>query len=133
LLFADLSNDVEVFTPKGTFNKAWAPAITSVPASVTRGKSYLVKGTQFSGMSGGAAYGDDFQDNSNYALVRITNNATKHVFYAKTTNPNSYAVQSGKLAESTTFTVAAKTETGASTLVVVTNGIPSAGKTVTVQ
>jgi hypothetical protein len=133
LLFSDFSNDVEVFTPKGTYNKAWQPKITSVPAMITRGKSYLVKGTQFSGLSQGAAYGDDFQDATNYALVRITNNSTKHVFYARTTNPSTYAVQTGTLSESTHFTVASATETGASTLVVVTNGIPSAPKAVTVQ
>ena len=48
----------------------------------------MVKGTQFSGLTNGAAYGDDFQDSTNYALVRITNTATKHVVYAKTTNPS---------------------------------------------
>jgi hypothetical protein len=133
LLFSDYSADVEVFTPKGTYNKAWAPKITSAPSSVTRGKTYVVKGTQLSGLSGGSAYGDDFQDATNYALVRITNNATKHVFYAKTTNPSTYAVQTGATSESTNFTVSASTETGASTLVVVTNGIPSAAKAVTVN
>jgi hypothetical protein len=133
LLFSDYSADIEVFTPKGTYNKAWAPTITSVPTTLTHGKSYVVKGTQFSGLSGGSAYGDDFQDATNYALVRITNNATKHVFYARTTNPSSYAVQTGSTPESTHFTVSASTETGASTLVVVTNGIPSAAKSVTVN
>jgi len=133
LLFTDYSSEIEVFTPKGTYNKSWAPKITSAPGSVNRGKTYVVKGTQFSGLSGGAAYGDDFQDATNYALVRITNNATKHVSYAKTTNPNSYAVQTGAMAESTNFTVAANTELGESTLVVVTNGIPSAPVSLTVQ
>jgi hypothetical protein len=133
LLFSDLSPELEVFTPKGTYNKAWAPKITSAPSSVTRGKTYVIKGTQFSGLSQGAAYGDDFQDATNFALVRITNNATKHVFYGKTTNPNTYAVQTGSTPESTHFTVSASTETGASTLVVVTNGIPSAPKVVTVN
>jgi hypothetical protein len=133
LLFTDYSNDIEVFTPKGTYKAAWAPTITSVPSTVTRGKSYVVKGTQFSGLSGGAAYGDDFQDATNYALVRITNNATNHVFYARTTNPSSYTVQTGSKPERTHFTVSAGTETGASSLVVVTNGIPSAAVSVTVQ
>jgi len=133
LLFSDYSNDIEVFTPKGTYNKAWAPAIASAPSLVTRGKTYVINGTQFSGLSGGAAYGDDFQDATNYALVRITNNATKHVFYARTTNPSTYAVQTGTLPESTHFTVSTKTETGASSLVVVTNGIPSAAVSVTVN
>ena len=133
LLFSDLSPELEVFTPRGTYNKAWAPKITSAPSSVTRGKTYVIKGTQFSGLSQGAAYGDDFQDPTNFALVRITNNATKHVFYAKTTNPSTYAVQTGSMPESTHFTASASTETGASTLVVVTNGIPSAPKAVTVN
>jgi hypothetical protein len=133
LLFSDFSSDLEVFTPKGTYNKAWAPTITSVPATLTHGKSYVVKGTQLSGFSLGGAYGDDFQDATNWALVRITNKATKHVFYAKTTNPSSYAVQTGAKAESTNFTVPAGIETGASSLVVVTNGIPSAAKLVTIN
>jgi hypothetical protein len=133
LLFSDFTTDLEVFTPKGTYKAAWQPTITSVPSSVTRGKTYVVKGTQLSGLTNGGAYGDDFQDSTNYALVRITNNTTKHVFYAKTTNPSSYAVQSGAASESTNFTVSASTETGASTLVVVTNGIPSAPQTVTVN
>jgi hypothetical protein len=133
LLFSDYSADIEVFNPKGTYKAAWQPKITSVPTTLTHGKTYVVKGTQFSGLSGGSAYGDDFQDATNYALVRITNNATKHVFYARTTNPSSYAVQTGSTPESTHFTVSASTETGASTLVVVTNGIPSAAKSVTVN
>ena len=35
-------------------------------------------------MSSGAAYGDDAQAGTNFPLVRIVNNATHHVFYAKT-------------------------------------------------
>jgi hypothetical protein len=132
LLFSDFQ-ELDVFTSKGTYNKAWAPTITSAPASVNVGSTYVVKGTQLSGYTTGAAYGDDFQDSTNYALVRITNKSTKHVFYAKTTNPSSYAVQSGKTAESTSFTVAANTELGDSTLEVVTNGIPSAPFSLTVQ
>ncbi len=97
------------------------------------GSTYVVKGTQLSGLTNGAAYGDDFQDSTNYALVRITNNSTKHVFYARTTNPSSFGVQTGKTAESTHFTVAADTELGESSLVVVTNGIPSAPVSLTVQ
>jgi hypothetical protein len=133
LLFSDFSTDLEVFFPKGSFKSAWQPKITSVPTTLTHGKSYVVKGTQFSGLTNGGAYGDDFQDSTNYALVRITNLATKHVFYAKTTNPSSFAVQSGSLAESTNFAVPANIETGASHLRVVTNGIPSDPVNVTVN
>jgi hypothetical protein len=133
LLFSDFSTDLEVYTPKGTYKTAWQPTITSVPSTITHGKSYVVKGTQFSGLSLGGAYGDDFQDATNWALVRITNNASKHVVYAKTTFPSSYSVQSGTKAESTNFAVPSTIETGDSTLEVVTNGIPSAPKAVTVN
>jgi hypothetical protein len=133
LLFSDFSTDLEVFTAKGTYNKAWAPTITSVPSTITHGKSYTVKGTQFSGLALGGAYGDDFQDATNWALVRVTNTSSGHVVYCKTTFPSSYSVQSGTKAESTTFAVPSTIETGASTLEVVTNGIPSAAASVTVN
>jgi hypothetical protein len=133
LMFSDFSSDVEIFTSKGTYKKAWAPTITSVPTTITHGKSYVVKGTQFGGESLGGVYGDDFQDATNWALVRITNTASGHVVYAKTTNPSSYSVQSGTKAESTNFAVPATIQTGASTLEVVTNGIPSAPVSVTVN
>jgi hypothetical protein len=106
--------------------------VTSVPATLTHGKTYTAQGTQFAGVSQGGAYGDDYQPYTNYALVRITNNSTKHVFYCKTHNPSSYALQS-TAAQSTMFDVPAGIETGASTFVIVTNGIPSVGTAVTVN
>ena len=133
LLFSDFGTDVEVFTPKGTYKAAWRPTITSVPAALTHGKTYVVKGTQLNGLSQGGAYGDDFQDATNYALVRITNKATKHVFYARTHNPSTMAVATASKPVSTSFDVPAGIETGASSLVVVTNGIPSTAKAVTIN
>ena len=71
--------------------------------------------------------------NSSYGLVRITNNSSKHVIYAKTHNPSTMAVATGTKIVSTNFDVPAAAETGASSLVVVTNGIPSAPVKVTVK
>jgi hypothetical protein len=133
LLFSDLSTDVEVFTSKGTFKNAWKPTITSVPTTLTHGKTYVVKGTQLNGFSQGAAYGDDFQDATNFPLVRITNNATSHVFYAKTHSFSTMGVQTGSTAVSASFDVPSGIETGASSLQVVTNGIPSTPSPVTVN
>jgi hypothetical protein len=133
LLFSDYSTDVEVFTPKGGFKKAWQPTITSAPTTVTHGKSYVVKGTQFNGLSQGAAYGDDYQDATNFPLVRIKNSATGHVFFARTHDHSTMAVATGKKIVSTHFDVPAGIEKGASTLDVVTNGIPSVDVNVTVQ
>jgi hypothetical protein len=125
--------DAEIYTAKGTFQKAWAPTITTAPTSVTRGSTYKISGTQFNGLTHGAAYGDDAQMNSSYPLVRITNNATKHVFYARTHDHSTMGVATGKKIVSTNFDVPSGMETGASSLVVVANGIPSTAVAVTVQ
>lgn len=125
--------DAELYSTKGKAKKSWAPAITSVPSSLARGSTYQISGTQFNGLSAGAAYGDDVQMNSNYGLVRITNTASGHVFYARTHDPSTSGVATGKTKVSTMFDVPANMETGASSLVVVTNGIASAPMSVTVQ
>jgi hypothetical protein len=133
LLFTDFTADVEVFTPKGTYSPAWRPTVTSVPGMLTRGNSYVVHGTQFNGLSQGAMYNDDFQDATNYPLVRIVNLATKHVFYCRTHDHSTMAVATGKQPVSTHFDVPANMEMGQSKLYVVANGIPSVGVTVTVR
>jgi hypothetical protein len=133
LLFTDQSSDVEVFTPSGTYDKAWRPAVTSSPSTVTRGKSYVIHGTQFNGLSQGAMYNDDFQDATNYPLLRIVNIATKHVFYCRTHDHSTMAVATGSEPVFTHFDVPARMETGPSRLYIVTNGIPSAPVAVTVR
>src|SRR5438034_616700 len=125
IMFTDFTTDVEVFTPAGTYNPAWAPAVSSAPSNVTRGKTYTVSGTQFNGLSSGAAYGDDFQDATNYPLVRIVNQATGHVVYCRTHNHSTMAIATGSKKVSTSFDVPANAETGPSQLFVVANGIPS--------
>ena len=125
LLFTDFSNDIEVFTPSGTYNPAWAPTISDAPTNVVSGHTYTVSGTQFNGLSEGAAYGDDFQSATNFPLVRIVNNATGHVFYCRTHDHSTMAVATGSKTVSTRFDVPANAERGASQLFVVANGIPS--------
>src|SRR5215467_15088500 len=92
ILFTDGSSDVEVYVPTGPAKSAWVPAITSSPSTVTRGHAYTIKGKRFNGMTQGAAFGDDAQMATNFPLVRITNNATGHVFYARTHDHSSMAV-----------------------------------------
>ncbi len=128
-----LGNTVEVYIPKGTYQKSWAPTISSYPKSVTHGSSYKISGTQFNGLSQAAAFGDEDQTATNYPLVRITNKNTGHVVYAKTHDHSTMGVATGKATVSTTFDVPAGIETGASSLVVVANGIPSKAVTITVD
>ncbi len=132
VMYTDYSTDVEFLTSTGTFSASWQPTITSVPTSLNPGTTYTISGTQFNGLSAGSAYGDDFQDATNYPLVRIVNNATGHVFYCKTHDHSTMGVATGNTVVSTSFDVPAGIETGASELFVVANGIASAASAVTI-
>jgi hypothetical protein len=123
----------EVYNPKGTYQQSWAPVITTFPKSVTRGSTYKISGQQFNGLSQAAAFGDEDETATNYPLVRITNKSSHHVFYAKTHDHSTMGVATGKAIVSTNFDVPSGAETGASTLVVVANGIPSKAVSVTVN
>jgi hypothetical protein len=129
LFIASGDQDVDVYSNGGAPQDAWRPTITSSPSSIAQGSlNNTVSGTLFNGLSQGAAYGDDSQSFTNYPLVRITNSATGHVFYARTHNHSRMGVEAlGSTQTITTqFDVPASVETGACTLVVVANGISSA-------
>jgi hypothetical protein len=126
------SNAVEIYTPTGIPLPSWAPTITAVPSCVVPGSSYMLSGTQLNGLSQGAAYGDDVQGATNYPLVRIVNNGTGNVYYARTSGFSTMSIAAGQ-AGTTNFQVASGTPLGASTLYVTANGIPSAGAAVTVS
>jgi hypothetical protein len=123
----------EVYNSTGTYQASWAPTIKTVPTTVVRGTTYKITGTQFNGLSQAAAFGDEYQTATNYPLVRITNNGTGHVFYAKTHGHSTMGVATGAKIVSTNFDVPASMETGASTLVVIANGIPSTPVSITVN
>jgi hypothetical protein len=124
------TQDVVVYTAGGTPQDAWRPVITSAPLQVAPGSSHPISGTLFNGFSEGASYGDDAQSSTNYPLVRITNNATGHVFYARTHDHSRMGVETpgtpgANEVVTTQFDAPSGLESGKSTLVVVVNGIPS--------
>jgi len=123
----------QVYSGAGSANPAWSPTITAAPAIVARGSTYAISGTQFNGLSQAAAVGDELSAATNYPLVRITNAASGHVVYARTHDHSSMGVATGSTIVSTLFNVPAGTETGASLLAVVANGIASAPASVTVN
>jgi hypothetical protein len=124
--------DVEVYTPANqNYQSTWQPVVNSVPNRLAPGGTYTLSGTQLGGLSQGASYGDDDQSSTNFPLVKIVNNGTSHVFFARTTNWT-VSVAPGA-AGSTNFKVPASTDLGPSTLYVVANGIPSAGTPVSVS
>jgi hypothetical protein len=122
------TQDVDVYSNGGAPQTAWRPTISASPATIVPGSTNnAVSGTLFNGLSQGGVYGDDTQSFTNYPLVRITNNASGHVFYARTHNHNRMGVEAVGSTEvtSTQFDAPANLETGACTLVVVANGIAS--------
>jgi hypothetical protein len=125
--------DAELFTSNGRPDPAWRPNITSVPATLTRGTTVQISGTQFNGLSVGSDYGDDCTNATNYPIVRITNQTTRHVFYARTHDHSTMAIATGTAIVSTMVDIPANTETGTSRIEVVANGIASKAKRVTIQ
>src|SRR3984893_14206718 len=100
------------------------PFVIFAPPAIERGRSYVVAGFRFNGVTQGAAFGDDVQAATNFPLVRITNLKTNHVFYSRTHDHSSMAVASDDIV-STHFDVPGAQERGFSLLQVVANGIAS--------
>jgi hypothetical protein len=133
ILYTDGTQDVEIYNSAGNPDPSWAPVITDAPNTVSPGQSYKISGKQLNGLTQGSQYGDDAASATNYPLVRITNHATGHVFYARTKKFGSHAVATGDKVLSAKFIVADRTETGSSDLEVVANGIASDPVVVNVQ
>jgi hypothetical protein len=127
----DSSATVEIYTPSGSPNPSWAPVITNVPKTLVPGQTYQIAGRQLNGLTEGASYGDDVQAATNFPLVRIANNSTGHVVYARTSGFSSRSV-APNAASRANFTLPANIELGPSSLVVVANGIPSSAISVNV-
>lgn len=121
------TQDVALYTNGGAPKDAWRPSITAVPKQLNRGATYAISGTLFNGFTEGASYGDDSQTATNYPLVRITNLASGHVFYARTHDHSRMGVERVGSPEivSTLFDVPGGMELGPGNLVVVANGIAS--------
>jgi hypothetical protein len=131
VLFSAAGSQLYVYQPAGAPIPAGKPAISSLTANANG--SFHLTGTLFNGLSQGASYGDDAQMDSNYPLVRMTNNATGNVLYGRTFNWSSTGVQTGSKVVSTEFTVPSVVlqNSQAYSLVVVANGIASAPITFT--
>jgi hypothetical protein len=118
-------SNVWIYTPSGSANAAWMPAVTSAPASLVSGGTFTLNGTQLNGLSQGASYGDDAQAATNYPIIEIVNNATGHVVFGRSFNFSTMTVAPG-VAGSASFTMPENVEPGPSSLYAIANGIASA-------
>jgi hypothetical protein len=86
--------------------------------------NYYITGTLFNGISEGAAYGDDWEMETNYPIVRLT--IGTRVYYARTSYWNRIgAVQTGALPDTAQFTLPAGMPAGTYSVVVIANGFAS--------
>ncbi len=115
------SNQYYVFKPAGSPVAVGKPTIGSIIQ--TSCDSFKVTGTLFNGITEGAAYGDDSQNETNYPIVRITKDT--NVYYCRSFNWNRTGVMTGNLADTTKFSLPANLPHGIYYLRVVANGNPS--------
>ena len=132
ILYTDYTTDVELFTPTGSNYSGWNATVLLNHTVFSRGQSFVLNGFKFNGVSQNNAYGDDYQDATNYPIVRFTNINTGHVFYARTHDHSALPV--GYTGPCYTHVdIPATMETGGTYLQVVVNGIPSQNYMIGIQ
>ncbi len=119
VLYSHEGMDLYVYTPDGSPLASGKPVIKSVTKNADG--SYHVSGTLFDGISEGAAYGDDWQMNSDYPIARLTNSAGA-VQYCRTYNWSSTSVMTGTNILTTEMTLPAGVTNGTYPLIISANG-----------
>ena len=122
MLFSDSRAQIWAYTPDGEPNLALRPVISGI--AYNGGGLFTLTGTQLNGQSAGAAYGDNDQMDSNYPIIRMTNDAG-YVFYARSSNWSSTSVDGGTTPETVNFTLNPGVTPGNYSLVVSGAGISS--------
>jgi hypothetical protein len=125
IMFTDFNQRVEVYTPAPGVVAGVAPLIfLGSNALHTPSNNNVLNGTQLNGLSQNNAYGDDYQADTNFPLVRLKEQATGNVFYARTHDDSTHSIAPGT-AGITHFDVPAGLKPGLYDLSVVANGIES--------
>lgn len=107
-------------------------APTGSTLTIYRGRTYTLPVARMNGINWGAYYGDDAQSSTNFPLVRLTNQTTKHVKYARTHDHSDRSIALDQKG-TTQLDIPESAEPGIATLEVVVNGIASAPITVNVK
>jgi len=132
VLFSNGTSNVQIYTPDGSPQATWKPAITAFTAIMTTGHHYTLSGTQFNGLSQACSYGDDAQMATNYPIVRVTNTLSGKIVYLRTSHHSSMGVATGATVVSTTVHIPSDLPSGPYTMVVVANGIASDAVNITI-
>ena len=120
VLLTTSSNKLFEFTPNGSADPAWAPSVADISHA---GRIYTITGTQLTGISEGATYGDDAEMSTNYPIAKLTDSTGK-VTYARTFNWTP-GVATGNKKVTAQFELPANIGPGPYKLNVIANGIAS--------
>ena len=123
VLYSNGGSRLYTYRPSGGPLASAKPTITNVAHNFDG--TYQLSGTLLTGISEGAAYGDDAQMASNYPLIRLTSTTNGAVYFARTYRWNDTGVMKGGAIQSTQFSVPGSVPTDTYSLQVVTNGIAS--------
>lgn len=105
--------------PGGLPLAAAKPTITSVAQNACS-NTFTLTGLLFNGICEGSCYGDDWQMNTNYPIVRLTSGS--NVYYARSYNWNHNGVRNYTLPDTTLFQLPPGIPIGTYSLYVVANG-----------
>lgn len=111
-----------LYTPSGGPQDSWRPTVTSVAADSDG--SYILTGTQLSGLVNGWDEGDDMSGAENYPIVWLTNSAGK-VWYCKSYNFSTMMPGKGSAPQTCRFKTPAGLPSGTYGLYVSALGVPS--------
>ena len=117
---------IQIYTPVGLPQPAWQPVITNIASN--GGGNYTMTGTLLNGISEGGSFGDEATMATNYPVIQLTDSAG-NVTYARTTNwsTNKIFAVGDTTPETVNFTLpAGKTLSDFKSVIVTSNGIPSA-------
>ncbi|MDI1354012.1 MAG: T9SS type A sorting domain-containing protein [bacterium] len=113
------SKNYFVHKPNGAPLAIGKPTITTVTQNGCTPTCTLT-GLLFNGICEGACYGDDWQMNTNFPLVRLSIGSS--VYYARSYNWNRTGVRTGLLPDTTLFDLPANLPNGTYSLCVIANG-----------
>lgn len=122
ILQTGISSQLYVYTPAGQQIASGKPVIKSIVPN--KDGSFHISGTQFNGISEGAAYGDDWQMSTNFPIAKLTD-GKGNVYYARTYNWTNTGVMTGSLIVGTDMRLPASAPKGSYQLQIIANGIAS--------
>jgi len=132
IMFTDYTTDVELFTSAGSPYTGFTPTLLLPSITMTHGTTVKINGTNFNGASQNNFYGDDYQNATNYPIVKFTNVASGHVVFGRTHGHSTMAV--GYHGPTYTFVdIPSAIELGQTHIQVIANGIASSNYTVVIN